>query len=243
MARSCTGCQEHQRVASSRPGVSPQRTWSPRRSSTGFAVGAEGGFVWGVRCRRCRRRPGRGAEGILRGVPARRRPRPPGRRDGPAPPPRPRLTDTAGESVTIAEQQCLELMHRHLVGDESAAVEARSHTLADISGKRLLDCARTLRRRVCGRRCPTGPVSRHPIVVDHHGRDARWVLPQMIQDVAPRCGPWSDSAATVASAGAPEQPCSDTRIATPVKMRSKYLINERLFGLALDVDEQSGHPV
>lgn len=48
------------------------------------------------------------------------------------------LPDTASEPVTVAEEQRLEFMHCH-VGDESTLVEARSHGLADVIGKRFLD--------------------------------------------------------------------------------------------------------
>ena len=54
------------------------------------------------------------------------------------------LPNAERESITVAEKQCLELMH-HNVGDESARVEARTHLLDDLSGKPVLDGLRALR--------------------------------------------------------------------------------------------------
>ena len=64
---------------------------------------------------------------------------------------------------------------------------------------------------------------------------------EVVQDAPFHCRPRFDSSTAVALAWVSHQAGTDHRIATRVKMRSKYLVYKSLFGFALDMDEQSGH--
>ena len=63
----------------------------------------------------------------------------------------------------------------------------------------------------------------------------------MINDVLLRGCPRSDSASTVALSGIAYNAGTDPLVAAAVQLWSKYLIDESLLGLALDMDKQPGH--
>ena len=65
----------------------------------------------------------------------------------------------------------------------------------------------------------------------------------MVHNVPARNGPWFDSTPPVASTRVSHEAWVDTRITLRKKMWTKQLFDERLFGLALDMDEQSRHAV
>ena len=153
--------------------------------------------------------------------------------------------NAAREPVAVAEEQGLELMH-HDIRDESARVEAPAHLAADIGGDGCLDGLRPLRRLTCAGNCPTRPsclaILRHSVVIDHGGRDAPRILPQVMDNVPARRRPRFDSATPVASTGTSHQPCGNQRIPSSQKMRSENLLDKILFGLTLDMYQQPPHP-
>ena len=76
----------------------------------------------------------------------------------------------------------------------------------------------------------------------HHGRGvAALVFPEVIQNVESRRRPRADSAAPTALAGASHQAGADPGVAATVEMRCEHFVDEGLFGLTLDMDEEPGH--
>ena len=125
---------------------------------------------------------------------------------------------------------------QHYMWHESAGVESAAHVSGDLGREGGFDRFRIPRKRKCSGGCSTRPCSRsvprQSVVVDHRGGDGLPVRPRVVHDLFAHRLPGLDSAPLTALSSIADQACADHRVSLAQEVRSKDLVDERLFGFS-----------
>ena len=148
------------------------------------------------------------------------------------------------KSLAIAEQECLEFVHRDERND-ARRIEADADCPNDILQECLLHHfgfrLDIHSRDLLAARPNLGADTWQPVEVYHRGRDAPGVLPQVIHYCLAYLRPRFDPTSLPPLPRISNESSTDRGVSAIAKMGRQQFVDELLFGLPLDMYEQPGH--